>query len=115
MSRYKGLSKKGAIDAEDLRELADCYRRVMRIHASLNPACDHILPLMAVSATIKACWAELSGAGGFAWSYPGSSIPMDGLSPTADRSGKPREFRPMYRIGLDPPIEPRSPKSPETT
>ena len=103
MSRYKGASKKSAIDAADLRELADCYRRVCRIHASLNPVCDQILPLMAVSATLKACWAELSGAGGFAWTYPGDGIPMDGLAPGADRSGKPRESAPMYRFGLDQP------------
>ena len=101
MSRYKGQPKKGGVDAGDLRELADCYRRVVRIHAGLNPVSDQILPLMAASATLKACWAELSGAGGMAWTYPGSGIPMDGLAPGADRSGKPREATHMYRFDLD--------------
>lgn len=101
MSRYRGQSKKGAIDAADLRELADCYRRVTRIHASLNPVSDQIFPLMAASATLKACWAELSGAGGMAWTYPGNGVPLDGLAPGADRSGKLREATPMYRFGLD--------------
>ncbi|MNQ79383.1 hypothetical protein D3C85_943270 [compost metagenome] len=103
MSRYKGQSKKAAIDADDLREVADCYRRVSRIYASLNPVCDQILPLMAAAATLKACWAELSGAGGFAWTYPGDGVPLDGLAPQADRSGKPRVQPPMYRFGLDDP------------
>jgi hypothetical protein len=101
MSRYKGASKKNAIDAADLRELADCYRRVSRIHASLNPVCDQILPLMAASATIKACWSELSGAGGLAWTYPGDGVPMDGLSPRTDRSDGAREPVPMRRLDLD--------------
>ena len=57
--------------ATDLREVADCYRRVARIHASLNPVSDQIFLLMAASATLKACWAELSGAGGMAWAFPG--------------------------------------------
>jgi|GEM_PF-515894 len=109
MSRYKGQSKKGAIDAADLREVADCYRRITRIHASLNPVCDQILPLMAAAATLKACWAELSGAGGMAWTYPGNGVPLDGLAPGADRSGTPREMKPMYRFGLDDP--PAAPKA----
>jgi hypothetical protein len=117
VSRYKGQSKKGAIDAADLRELADCYRRVTRIHASLNPVSDQILPLLAASATLKACWAELSGAGGMAWTYPGNAVPLDGLAPQADRSGKPREAAPMYRFGLDdrPAEEPILPAPPESS
>lgn len=117
MSRYKGQSKKGAVDAADLREVADCYRRVTRIHASLNPVCDQILPLMAASATLKACWAELSGAGGMAWTYPGNGVPLDGLAPGADRSGKSRETTHMYRFGLDdcPVEEPKSAAIPEPT
>lgn len=102
MSRYKGQSKKGAVDADDLRELADCHRRVSRIHAGMNTASDQVLPLMAASATLKACWAELSGAsGGMSWTYPADAIPLDGLAPGADCSGKPREARPMYRFGLN--------------
>ncbi|WP_436357935.1 hypothetical protein [Brevundimonas sp. CEF1] len=116
MSRYKGQSKKGAIDAADLREVADCYRRVTRIHASLNPVSDQIFPLMAASATLKACWAELSGAGGMAWTYPGDGVPLDGLAPGADRSGKPREATHMYRFDLDdrPAGEPKPAASPES-
>lgn len=101
MNRYKGQSKKGAIDADDLRELVDCYRRVTRIHASLNHASDQVLPLMAASATLKACWAELSGAGGMAWTYPADAIPIDGLAPSADRSGTPRQQASMYRFDLE--------------
>lgn len=86
MSRHKAQSKKGAVDAEDLRELVDCFRRVSRIHAGLNVASGQVLPLMAASATLKACWAELSGAGGMAWTYPGNGVPLDGLAPGADRS-----------------------------
>ena len=47
---------------------------------------------MAASATLKACWAELSGAvmlGG--WAYPENLVPTDGLAPGADRSGQPME------------------------
>lgn len=117
MSRYKGQSKKSAIDGDDLRELADCYRRVVRIHAGLNAVSDQVLPLMAASATLKACWAELSGAGGMAWTYPASAIPLDGLAPGADRSGKPREMKPMYRFGLDDPAagEPKPMATPVST
>jgi len=104
VSRYKGQSTKGAVDAADLRELADCYRRVSRIHAGLNRASDHILPLMAASATLKACWAELSGAGGMAWTYPGDGVSIDGLAPGVDRSGEARKARPMYRFGLEQPL-----------
>lgn len=62
------------------------------IHASLNRSSPQILPLMAASATLKACWAELSGAvmlGG--WAYPENLVPTDGLAPGADRSGQPME------------------------
>ncbi|MFN3877230.1 MAG: hypothetical protein ACK4MH_02500 [Brevundimonas sp.] len=92
MSRHKGMSSKAAIDADDLREIVDCHRRIQRIHAGLNHASPQILPLMAASATLKACWAELSGAvilGG--WAYPTDLMPADGLAPGADRSGQPRE------------------------
>lgn len=96
MSRHKGMSRKAAIDADDLREIVDCHRRILRIHAGLNHASPQILPLMAASATLKACWAELSGAvilGG--WAYPADLVPADGRAPGADRSGKPRETPPM--------------------
>ena len=92
MSRHKGMSSKAAIDADDLREIVDCHRRIQRIHAALNHASPQILPLMAASATLKACWAELSGAvmlGG--WAYPENLVPSDGLAPGADRSGQPME------------------------
>lgn len=92
MTRHKGMSRKTAVDADDLREIVDCHLRIQRIHAGLNHASPQILPLMAASATLKACWAELSGAvvlGG--WAYPADMVPLDGLAPGADRSGKPRE------------------------
>lgn len=86
MTRHKGMSRKQAIDADDLREIVDCHRRIQRIHAALNHASPQILPLMAASATLKACWAELSGAvilGG--WAYPANLVPADGRTPTPYR------------------------------
>lgn len=92
MTRHKGMSRKTAVDADDLREIVDCHLRIQRIHAGLNHASPQILPLMAASATLKACWAELSGAvvlGG--WAYPADMVPFDGLAPGADRSAEPRK------------------------
>lgn len=100
MTRHKGASRKTAVTAEDLKEVADCYRNIQRIHAGLNHESSQKLPLMAASATLKACWAELSGAvplGG--WSYPGNSVTLDGLHPNADRSGRPEEKTYMAKIG----------------
>ena len=92
MSRHKGASSKGAVDAEDLKEIVDCYFKLRRIMASLNYASPQQYPLMATVTTLKACWADLSGAQVAAgWSYPAEFVTQDGLSPTADRSGKPRE------------------------
>lgn len=82
MTGHKGMSRKQAVDAEDLKEIVDCYFRIQRIHAGLNPMSPNIIPLMAASATLKACWAELSGAvvlGG--WAYPADMVSLDGLSP----------------------------------
>ena len=89
MTRHKGASRKQALTAEDLAELTDCYRRVQRLHATLNPASCQQLPLLAASATLKACWAELSGAVTFggAWTYPASEVPLDGIAPMA-RKGR---------------------------
>jgi hypothetical protein len=56
---------------------------------------------MARPATIKACWSGLGGAGGVARTYPGDVVPLDGLSPLADRSSRPREPAPMYRFDLN--------------
>jgi len=100
MTRYKGASRKQAIDAADLKEIVDCYRRIQRIHAGLNYASEQQLPLMAASATLKACWAELSGAAAAsAWSFPATHVPFDGLAPQADRSGGSRETGPMRPCG----------------
>lgn len=102
MARYKGASSKQAITREDLAEIVDCYRRIQRIQANLNYASPQHLPLMAASATLKACWADLSGATVVAgWSYPDSGVTLDGLAPQADRSGTPREKTYMKRFGLD--------------
>ena len=80
MSRpYKGASRKAVVTADDLAELAEIHRRLRRMHAGLIPASSHQLPLMAASATVKAVWAELSGAG-WAWSYPASAVPMNGVA-----------------------------------
>ena len=77
---HKGASRKQALTAADMAELVDCYRRVQKLHASLNHASPQQLPLMAASATIKAAWAELSGAvvlGG--WGWPATAVPIDGI------------------------------------
>ena len=78
MSGHKGVSRKLALTVEDLAELSDIHRRLQRMHATLNHAPPQQLPLMAASATVKAAWAELSGAG-WAWSYPASAVPLDGV------------------------------------
>lgn len=69
MSRYKGMSSKGALDVDDLIELHDIYHRLQRLHGQLNAVSSQRLPLMAASATVKAAWAELSGAEQ-GWSFP---------------------------------------------
>jgi len=51
-------------------------------HPHVNYASDQQLPLMAASAILKACWAELSGAvAATAWAFAASHIPIDGLAP----------------------------------
>lgn len=69
MTRYKGMSSKQVLDANDLAELDDIYRRLQRLHGQLNPVSSQRFPLMAASATVKAAWTDLSGAT-FSWSYP---------------------------------------------
>lgn len=69
MTRYKGMSSKQALDADDLAELDDIYRRLQRLHGQLNPVSCQRFPLMAAAATVKAAWTDLSGTG-FSWSYP---------------------------------------------
>lgn len=102
MSRHKGESRANAVTAEDLAAIVDCYRRIQRIHANLNHASPQHIPLMAASATLRACWADLSGATVCAgWSYPDSGVTRDGLAPRADRSGVPREKTYMKRFGID--------------
>lgn len=78
---HKGSSRKQALTAADMAELVECYRRLQKLHASLNYASPQQLPLLAASATVKAAWAELSGAvvlGG--WSYPATAVPQDGVA-----------------------------------
>lgn len=77
---HKGASRKQALTAADMAELVDCYRRIQKLHASLNYASPQQLPLLAASATVKAAWAELSGSmtlGG--WCYPDTYVPIDGI------------------------------------
>lgn len=86
---HKGSSRKQALTAADMAELVDCHRRLQKLHASLNYASPQRLPLLAASATVKAAWAELSGAvalGG--WSYPDTAVPLDGI-PRAQRPPPP--------------------------
>lgn len=89
---HKGASKKTAITEEDLKEIVDCYFRLQRIMGGLNHAAEQQLPLMAATATLKACWSELSGAtAGVGWSFPSTHVSTDGLAPQADRSGTERQ------------------------
>ena len=77
---HKGASSKQALTAADMAELVDCYRRIQKLHATLNHASPQQLPLMAASATVKAAWAELSGAVVLgAWCYPGGAVPVSGI------------------------------------
>ena len=93
MARHKGQATAMAVTAEDLAVIADCYRRIQRIHSNLNHASPQHMPLMAATATLRACWADLSGATVMAgWSYPDSGVTRNGLAPRADRSGVPREM-----------------------
>ena len=88
MSGYKGISRKQALTVEDLAELVDIHRRLQRMHSTLNYASVQQLPLMAASATVKAAWAELSGAG-WAWSYPTTAVPLSGIPAEVTGLGKP--------------------------
>lgn len=92
MSRYKGMSSKGNVTLEDLAEIEDCYRRIRRIISSLNIHSSATLPLMATSATLKACWTELSGKG-MAWSFPDTAV----QTPSSDQ---PPVQGAMKRIGV---------------
>ena len=78
MSGHKGISRKQALTVEDLAELVDIYRRLQRMHGTLNYGSHQQLPLLAASATVKAAWAEISGAG-WAWTYPATSVPLGGV------------------------------------
>lgn len=69
MKRYKGMSSKQVLNANDLAELDDIYRRLQRLHGQLNPVSSQRFPLMAAAATVKAAWTDLSGTGS-SWSYP---------------------------------------------
>ena len=95
MSGHKGISRRQALTVEDLAELSEIHRRLQRMHSTLNHASPQQLPLMAASATVKAAWAELSGAG-WAWSYPASAVPLDGVP--GGRAAQERRERPMRPI-----------------
>lgn len=77
MSRYKGMSSKGALTVDDLAELVDIYRRLQAMHGTLNPVCTQRFPLMAAAATVKAAWAEVSGAAQ-GWSFPADFVVRPG-------------------------------------
>lgn len=95
---HKGASKKTAITAADLQEIVDCYFRIQRIMGGLNHVSEQKLPLMAATATLKACWSELSGAtAGVGWSFPATYVTADGLAPQAKRSAEPQEEIDMRR------------------
>lgn len=97
MTRYKGASSKGALTIEDLNEILDCYHRIQRIQGSLNMASNQKLPLLAASATLKACWAELSGAqAATGWSFPPWAMTQ------MDPNKVVPEPQPMKRFGIDP-------------
>jgi len=73
MSRYKGASTKGALTVEDLAELVDIYRRLQAMHSGLSPVSTQRFPVMAAAATVKAAWAEVSGAEQ-GWSFPAQYV-----------------------------------------
>lgn len=100
MSQHKGASRKQALDTHDLAELAAIYRRLQQMHGTLNHASQQQLPLMAASATVKAAWAELSGAG-WAWSYPATAVPLSGV-PAEVRARERREAGSMPPAGAVP-------------
>lgn len=77
MSRYKGVSSKSVLNVEDLVELADIYRRLQAMHAGLNPVSTQRFPIMAAAATVKAAWAEVSGAEQ-GWSFPANYVAKPG-------------------------------------
>ena len=97
MSGHKGISTKQALTTQDLAELVDIYRRLQRMHGTLNYGSHQQLPLLAASATVKAAWAEISGAG-WAWSYPATAVPLDGI-PTGSDARERREQRPIRPVG----------------
>lgn len=97
MSAHKGISTKQALTTEDLAELVDIYRRLQHMHGTLNYRSHQQLPLLAASATVKAAWAEISGAG-WAWSYPATAVPLNGI-PAGSQAQERRESRPMRPIG----------------
>ncbi len=76
MGRYKGMSSKGSLTVEDLVELVDIYRRLQAMHAGLNPVSTQRFPVMA-AATVKAAWAEVSGAEQ-GWSFPAEYVVKPG-------------------------------------
>lgn len=73
MTRYKGMSTKAALTVEDLEELVDIHQRLQKMQASLNAVSSERFPLMAAAATVKAAWAEVSGAAQ-GWSYPANHV-----------------------------------------
>lgn len=77
MGRYKGMSSKGSLTVEDLVELIDIYRRLQAMHAGLNPVSTQRFPVMAAAATVKAAWAEVSGAEQ-GWSFPAEYVVKPG-------------------------------------
>lgn len=77
MSRYKGMSSKASLTAEDLAELIDIHRRLQKLHSDLNAVSSQRFPLMAAATTVKAAWAELSGAAQ-GWSYPAEGMVRPG-------------------------------------
>ena len=91
MTRHKGSNSKGVVTVEDLAEIIDCYRRIQRIQSGLNIVSQQRLPLLAASATLKACWAELSGSS-FAWTYP------EVREPDLDKPPEPKTY--MKRLGV---------------
>lgn len=63
---------------EDLVELVDLYRRLQAMHSGLNPVSTQRFPVMAAAAaTVKAAWAEVSGAEQ-GWSFPAEFVVKPG-------------------------------------
>lgn len=63
MTRHKGMSKKMALTAADLNELAGLHDRLRRLQVDMHPLADMTPALLAAAATLTAARGDLAGDG----------------------------------------------------